>query len=147
MYEKYNAYEVGVGGGGGEYTPQVGFGWTNGVALYLLNRTLPYVVIVDDDDSSASAPPPVDPVAIVVAAVTFFVAVAVGYCLYMRHERRKEQKIARAAAATAIAEGGFNVEANPLNEADLEDEHTENMKAMDFIGVDSSVDVELVDKV
>ena len=36
MYEKYNAYEIGQGGGGGEYTPQVGFGWTNGVALKLL---------------------------------------------------------------------------------------------------------------
>lgn len=36
MYEKYNAYEVGVGGGGGEYKPQIGFGWSNGVALVLL---------------------------------------------------------------------------------------------------------------
>lgn len=40
MYEKYNAYEVGVGGGGGEYVPQVGFGWTNGVALVLLNSSI-----------------------------------------------------------------------------------------------------------
>jgi hypothetical protein len=40
MYEKYDAFEVGVGGGGGEYVPQVGFGWTNGVALYLLNHSL-----------------------------------------------------------------------------------------------------------
>jgi hypothetical protein len=39
MYEKYNAYVVGEGGGGGEYKPQVGFGWTNGVALVLLNAT------------------------------------------------------------------------------------------------------------
>jgi len=36
MYEKYSAPEAGVGGGGGEYTPQVGFGWSNGVALSLL---------------------------------------------------------------------------------------------------------------
>ena len=27
MYEKYSATDEGVGGGGGEYTPQVGFGW------------------------------------------------------------------------------------------------------------------------
>ena len=40
MYEKYNAYIVGQGGDGGEYVPQVGFGWTNGVALELLNSTL-----------------------------------------------------------------------------------------------------------
>ncbi|KAJ1405834.1 hypothetical protein B484DRAFT_436853, partial [Ochromonadaceae sp. CCMP2298] len=39
MYEKYNAYEVGVGGGGGEYVPQVGFGWSNAVALLLLKQT------------------------------------------------------------------------------------------------------------
>ena len=38
MHEKYSAVESGVGGGGGEYTPQVGFGWTNGVALALLAR-------------------------------------------------------------------------------------------------------------
>jgi alpha,alpha-trehalase len=37
MHEKY---DVSVGGGGvgcgGEYAPQVGFGWSNGVALDLL---------------------------------------------------------------------------------------------------------------
>ena len=31
MYEKYNAFEIGQGGGGGEYTPQIGFGWSNGI--------------------------------------------------------------------------------------------------------------------
>ena len=31
MYEKYNAYEIGEGGDGGEYTPQIGFGWSNGM--------------------------------------------------------------------------------------------------------------------
>ena len=35
-YEKYNALIPGQGGGGGEYTPQVGFGWSNGVALWML---------------------------------------------------------------------------------------------------------------
>jgi alpha,alpha-trehalase len=35
MNEKYNAF-TGEGGGGGEYEAQVGFGWTNGVALMLL---------------------------------------------------------------------------------------------------------------
>lgn len=39
MYEKYDATKPGVGGGGGEYTPQIGFGWSNGVALVLLTRT------------------------------------------------------------------------------------------------------------
>ena len=38
MYEKYDATHVGHGGGGGEYTPQIGFGWTNGVCLTWLQR-------------------------------------------------------------------------------------------------------------
>eukprot|EP00927_Polykrikos_kofoidii_P001066 TRINITY_DN10387_c0_g1_i1.p1 TRINITY_DN10387_c0_g1~~TRINITY_DN10387_c0_g1_i1.p1 ORF type:complete len:660 (+),score=114.29 TRINITY_DN10387_c0_g1_i1:97-1980(+) len=36
MYEKYDARSFGVGGGGGEYKPQVGFGWSNGVVLMFL---------------------------------------------------------------------------------------------------------------
>ena len=75
MYEKYNAFEVvfvsvlliylalffilpcslqivkvGVGGGGGEYVPQKGFGWTNGVALYLLKDTSSADALQSDDD-------------------------------------------------------------------------------------------------
>lgn len=38
MQEKYDAKHPGHRGGGGEYTPQIGFGWTNGVALVLLMR-------------------------------------------------------------------------------------------------------------
>lgn len=38
MYEKYDATNFGHGGGGGEYVPQVGFGWSNGVVLDLLKR-------------------------------------------------------------------------------------------------------------
>ena len=38
MYEKYNASAKGQGGGGGEYVPQIGFGWTNGVALSFLAK-------------------------------------------------------------------------------------------------------------
>lgn len=38
LFEKYNATEVGDGGGGGEYVPQHGFGWTNGVLLEFLTR-------------------------------------------------------------------------------------------------------------
>ncbi|RLN91945.1 hypothetical protein BBJ28_00013471 [Nothophytophthora sp. Chile5] len=36
MFEKYNASEVGGLGVGGEYFPQFGFGWTNGVILKFL---------------------------------------------------------------------------------------------------------------
>ena len=36
MHEKYDVRAIGAVGGGGEYVPQVGFGWTNGVALDLM---------------------------------------------------------------------------------------------------------------
>ncbi|KAM8818375.1 trehalase [Rhynchonycteris naso] len=38
MYEKYDINNGGQPGGGGEYEVQEGFGWTNGVALMLLDR-------------------------------------------------------------------------------------------------------------
>jgi hypothetical protein len=37
-YEKYDTWHIGKYGGGGEYVPQAGFGWTNGVALVLLDE-------------------------------------------------------------------------------------------------------------
>lgn len=36
MFEKYHAEMVGHPGGGGEYIVQEGFGWTNGVILWIL---------------------------------------------------------------------------------------------------------------
>ncbi|ORY02114.1 glycoside hydrolase [Basidiobolus meristosporus CBS 931.73] len=38
LFEKYDATRPGRPGGGGEYTVQDGFGWTNGVALWALNQ-------------------------------------------------------------------------------------------------------------
>ena len=38
MYEKYSAVRPGASGSGGEYVPQTGFGWTNGVVLDLLAK-------------------------------------------------------------------------------------------------------------
>ncbi|KAL6479176.1 hypothetical protein MHYP_G00126090 [Metynnis hypsauchen] len=38
MFEKYDVNGDGKPGGGGEYEVQVGFGWTNGVALQLLDQ-------------------------------------------------------------------------------------------------------------
>ena len=38
MYEKYDAERPGERGEGGEYEPQDGFGWTNGVALEFIVR-------------------------------------------------------------------------------------------------------------
>ena len=36
MHEKYNVHHIGQSGDGGFYTPQKGFGWSNGVALSFL---------------------------------------------------------------------------------------------------------------
>lgn len=38
MFEKYNSLQQGETGTGGEYTPQTGFGWSNGVVLEFLDR-------------------------------------------------------------------------------------------------------------
>ncbi|KAL1497107.1 hypothetical protein ABEB36_008119 [Hypothenemus hampei] len=38
MYEKYDAITPGQYGGGGEYEVQLGFGWSNGVALSLIDQ-------------------------------------------------------------------------------------------------------------
>ncbi|KAJ1950024.1 hypothetical protein IWQ62_006641, partial [Dispira parvispora] len=37
MFEKFDAMHMGRTGEGGEYDPQVGFGWTNGVAIWLMS--------------------------------------------------------------------------------------------------------------
>jgi len=37
MHEKYNALVPGAHGSGGEYPPQIGFGWTNGVTIEFLS--------------------------------------------------------------------------------------------------------------
>lgn len=37
LFEKYNSNILGERGEGGEYQPQVGFGWTNGLALHYLS--------------------------------------------------------------------------------------------------------------
>ncbi|XP_034248926.1 trehalase-like isoform X2 [Thrips palmi] len=38
MFEKYDAENIGRFGGGGEYTVQAGFGWTNGLVFELLDK-------------------------------------------------------------------------------------------------------------
>eukprot|EP00828_Plagiopyla_frontata_P038748 TRINITY_DN5086_c0_g1_i3.p2 TRINITY_DN5086_c0_g1~~TRINITY_DN5086_c0_g1_i3.p2 ORF type:complete len:348 (+),score=52.62 TRINITY_DN5086_c0_g1_i3:162-1205(+) len=37
MFEKYDVLDIGSSGAGGEYAPQKGFGWTNGLYLYLMD--------------------------------------------------------------------------------------------------------------
>lgn len=38
MFEKFNVTDPDAAGGGGEYTVQIGFGWTNGVVLWAAGR-------------------------------------------------------------------------------------------------------------
>ncbi|XP_047101886.1 trehalase-like [Schistocerca piceifrons] len=53
MYEKYDATLIGVGGGGGEYRVQLGFGWTNGIILELLNKYGHQLQVVDKFNAKA----------------------------------------------------------------------------------------------
>ena len=38
MFEKFSINDIDVGGSGGEYTVQAGFGWTNGVVLWTASQ-------------------------------------------------------------------------------------------------------------
>lgn len=51
MFEKYNATELGSIGQGGEYIPQFGFGWTNGVILKYLSKYQHLLGGLDDTSS------------------------------------------------------------------------------------------------
>ena len=55
MHEKYDATRPGQRGAGGEYAPQVGFGWTNGVVLWMLERYAGTKVVagLDGEDGAA----------------------------------------------------------------------------------------------
>ncbi|XP_048482626.1 trehalase isoform X2 [Plutella xylostella] len=53
MFEKYDAEQPGRVGGGGEYTVQTGFGWSNGVVLEFLNK---YGQRLTASDPAAVAP-------------------------------------------------------------------------------------------
>lgn len=71
-----------MGGGGGEYVPQKGFGWSNGVALYLLQYTgsggTNAVDEKDDDELSLT----VQILVLVVMCATLSVLLAMGCIMY-----------------------------------------------------------------
>ncbi|WVQ72057.1 hypothetical protein IAR50_001601 [Cryptococcus sp. DSM 104548] len=62
MFEKFNVTDTDAAGGGGEYTVQVGFGWTNGVALwaaaeygqYIPAPTCPLIPILETNSTTTS---------------------------------------------------------------------------------------------
>ncbi|BEJ14028.1 hypothetical protein CspHIS471_0312020 [Cutaneotrichosporon sp. HIS471] len=61
MFEKFNVTDPDAAGGGGEYTVQIGFGWTNGVVLWTAGRygqflpapTCPLIPIVENGNGNA----------------------------------------------------------------------------------------------
>ncbi|KAK3748713.1 hypothetical protein QZH41_004708 [Actinostola sp. cb2023] len=59
MFEKYDARVQGTPGGGGEYDIQVGFGWTNGVALHLLKRYPTQLKAVEENRPNPSSKAPI----------------------------------------------------------------------------------------
>ncbi|KAI0060461.1 glycoside hydrolase family 37 protein [Artomyces pyxidatus] len=44
MFEKFSIQDIDIGGHGGEYTVQAGFGWTNGVVLWVASNFGPQLV-------------------------------------------------------------------------------------------------------
>ncbi|KAI9033627.1 Six-hairpin glycosidase-like protein [Phycomyces nitens] len=50
MFEKFDVTNIGNAGSGGEYTVQIGFGWTNGVTLWLF-ELFPGITAPDCDSS------------------------------------------------------------------------------------------------
>ncbi|KAJ0176989.1 hypothetical protein K1T71_006998 [Dendrolimus kikuchii] len=55
MFEKYDAEEPGKFGGGGEYTVQIGFGWSNGVVIEFLKKYGDKVTAYDNIDVSLTS--------------------------------------------------------------------------------------------
>ena len=51
MFEKFNVADIGDAGAGGEYTVQAGFGWTNGISLWVFD-TFSGLIAPDCMDSS-----------------------------------------------------------------------------------------------
>lgn len=75
-------HQVGVGGGGGEYVPQMGFGWTNGVALYLLKSTTSNIATESGDDDEISA----GIIAVVVVSIVLFIGL-IAFAAYFIYKR------------------------------------------------------------
>jgi hypothetical protein len=89
-------YYIGVGGGGGEYTPQIGFGWTNGVALYLIVRNYNSDTGGGNNHRNPLTDGAKGAIALSVIAVVFFVG---GYIYY-----RRRLRLLTAASATGQIE-------------------------------------------
>ncbi|KAG5455355.1 MAG: hypothetical protein BJ554DRAFT_5254 [Olpidium bornovanus] len=104
MFEKYDARKVGVPGDGGEYVVQEGFGWSNGVVLWILdefalrlNLTAPESCqnegLLDGDPTDANVFGPLRlaatrPLAAAVGGAAFFAGVGAAWFGYRRMRKR-----------------------------------------------------------
>ncbi|XP_063971932.1 trehalase isoform X2 [Diachasmimorpha longicaudata] len=100
MYEKYDATVSGGGGGGGEYEVQLGFGWSNGLVMHLIDkygdrlaaedRFLP-VQIVEEAirQSSTGASVTVSTAGqMMTGLIALIISVAAGYIGWVMYKRR-----------------------------------------------------------
>ncbi len=101
MYEKYDAFRVGHGGGGGEYVPQKGFGWSNGVALMLLSDMYPATASGDSSGGSGEHDLPGWQTALIVLAVVALFAVAC-FVLHRLHHSGQGAKTQEASPTAAV---------------------------------------------
>ncbi|XP_067000009.2 trehalase-like [Anabrus simplex] len=62
MHEKYDATVFGAPGGGGEYESQMGFGWTNGIVLDLMDRYADQLVPQEEPDDGIALRPSLEPI-------------------------------------------------------------------------------------
>ncbi|KAJ9595234.1 hypothetical protein L9F63_013471 [Diploptera punctata] len=74
MYEKYDATVSGAPGGGGEYVNQIGFGWTNGVALDLLAKYADQILPPPKDWPSSADRPKLSFLCKIIIVVSIIVA-------------------------------------------------------------------------
>eukprot|EP00053_Salpingoeca_punica_P011358 m.101306 g.101306 ORF g.101306 m.101306 type:complete len:625 (-) comp15655_c0_seq1:81-1955(-) len=89
MFEKYSVESNGQSGGGGEYTPQNGFGWSNGVALDLLHvfgqwLSAPQAHGRYDDTTNKRV--------IIASVVSGGFALGAGLLLFMHYRGRKSER-------------------------------------------------------
>lgn len=102
MFEKYDAFVMGSGGGGGEYTPQIGFGWSNGVALVLLNSSSFSTSSDDHDEGLSSLGISLISVAVVLAIVLLAGGIYLGV---IRHSHNSRTSKALLTTVGSEAEG------------------------------------------
>ncbi|KAL7631224.1 UNVERIFIED_CONTAM: hypothetical protein RMT77_018471 [Armadillidium vulgare] len=81
MFEKYDVTKVGVPGGGGEYSVQEGFGWTNGVAMKFLSLYGQQIETSKVKD---------DPVPVILGFVLFTISIVavVSYACKVKHSQK-----------------------------------------------------------